>query len=114
MEFEFPRISELNRFNYNIRDLGSAKEQRAVTRVVKRPIHGEEGLSRIRCFGKAPIRGQAAIQPPSDEHRLADRIIVRQPPAMECRHEDQVATFAINLKGRFSIGGRLPTCPTEQ
>jgi hypothetical protein len=33
---------------------------------------------------------------------------------MECRHEGQVEGFEINLKGRFSIGGRLPTCPTEQ
>ena len=93
------------------RDLRLAKVQRAGTGVGENAIHGEEGLSGGSRHREVAACREAIVQAPSEEHRLANGVIMRQTASVKGHHNTEWMTET-KFSGRLTIGRRLTTCPT--
>jgi hypothetical protein len=113
VQLEVSLISILKCVHNNFGNFGPFEKERPSARVVQKPINGDEGLSRPCCRREASISRQTSVQTPSEEYGFANGVIVRQPAPMEGRQLEQVGDRGKILKGRLTIGGRLPTCPTK-
>jgi hypothetical protein len=80
-----------NRLHHHIRDLRLPKIQRSGTSVVEQAVHGHEGLSCGSSRRESAVCGKATVESPSQEYRLAGRLIVRQSAGIEGRHDIEVA-----------------------
>ena len=73
----------VNSVHYHSCNLRLAKVQRASTGVVEKAIHCQEGLTGCSRRRKAAAGREAIVQPRSEEHRLANRGIMRQPASVK-------------------------------
>jgi hypothetical protein len=80
-------LSVSDRVHYHVRDQRLSKIQRAVACSVQKAIHRHKGLSGGRCCGETATRRNAAVQAPSEEHWLADRVKMWQTTDAEDAHK---------------------------
>ena len=81
-----PPISIANGFRYHPGDIGHAQVKWAGARTVQQTVHGHERSSGGDRRGKATTRGEAVIQAPRQEARLAHRVVMWQAALVESRH----------------------------
>ena len=88
VEFIVPEISIpiMDGVHHQACDFGPPKEERACDSVVENAVHDQKGSPGSGYGGEATIRGQAAMQAPGEEDRLADGMIMRQPATMDGSH----------------------------
>ena len=79
-----------NRSDDHLCDLRLLKIQRTSLGIVKNAIHHQESLSSRSPRRKRATLRNAAIQPPSQEHRLADSVYVREAAGMKGLHSHRV------------------------
>jgi hypothetical protein len=83
-----------NRFYDHARNLRPAKVQRSGSSVVENPVHDKEGLARSCRRGEVPTGWKAAMQPPGEEHGLADSsVVVWQTSSVKGPHKYEVSTL---------------------
>ena len=72
------------------RNLGSTQMARTTGGRIQQASHGDEGLPRGQSVaGEVPLPGQAALQPPSDEHGLAGGMPVGDAAAIVSHHVEE-------------------------
>jgi len=79
-------IPVLERSDHYLCDLWLTEEHRAGAGVVEKAVHRQEGFSGSGGGWEGAVPGKAAMQPPCEEDRFADGMIVRKTASVERCH----------------------------
>jgi hypothetical protein len=84
----------LNRRYYSAGDFGQGKIARTGPGCIENTVHCHKGVSGSVGRRETAICREPTGETPCEEDRLADRIIMRKPTAMELRHKPRVTPLS--------------------